>query len=94
MRGLFFFGTPHQGLRTEELERIIDVASHKRGNLIIQLREGAEFLEDQKEHMVQVWSYIAQRKVNVVSFYETRETRTVTMVSSKSSHTRTPAYST
>ncbi|KAA8893236.1 hypothetical protein FN846DRAFT_963294, partial [Sphaerosporella brunnea] len=73
--GLFFFGTPHQGLRTEELERVIDVASHKRGNLILQLREGAEFLQTQKEDMIRVWEYVKRGKV--VSFYEIRDTATV-----------------
>jgi len=70
--GIFLFGTPYQGLRTDELEEIVDVYS--RGqilNLIMQLKEGSEFLENQKEDLVRIWERFNGK---VVSFYETVKT--------------------
>ncbi|KAF8536358.1 hypothetical protein BDD12DRAFT_290351 [Trichophaea hybrida] len=74
-RGIFFFGTPHQGLRTDELEEMIDVDSGgQRCNLIMQLKEGSEFLENQKEDLIRIWEGFKQK---VVSFYETVKTPSV-----------------
>jgi len=49
---LFLFGTPHGGLRTDELDAMVDAEFHSKGShsyLLYQLREGSEFLEAQKE---------------------------------------------
>jgi hypothetical protein len=77
-RGIFFFGTPHQGLQTNELEDMVAAYSGKpKNNLIMQLKEGSEFLEEQKESMLYVWEMF---KHKVVSFYETVTTPSVRMV--------------
>jgi len=76
--GIFFFGTPHQGLRTDELEGVVDVDSTQRHNLIMQLKEGSEFLETQKEHLLPIFKTLQGLKV--VSFYETVKTASVGMV--------------
>jgi len=77
-RGIVFFGTPHQGLRTDELEDMVAAYSGKpNNNLIMQLKEGSEFLEEQKESMLYVWEMF---KHTVISFYETVMTPSVRMV--------------
>jgi len=78
-RGIFFFATPHQGLCTDALEQIVDAdLGGQTSNLIMQLKEGSEFLENQKEHLLPIWDKFKQK---VVSFYETVGTPSVSMVS-------------
>ncbi|KAF8539938.1 hypothetical protein BDD12DRAFT_980660 [Trichophaea hybrida] len=75
-RGILLFGTPHQGLRTDELEEMVDIDSGgQRSNLIMQLKEGSEFLENQKEDLIRIWEGFQR---NVFSFYETVKTPSVT----------------
>lgn len=77
---MVFFGTPHGGLRTYDLEEMVDADSsayeESRLNLLRQLREGSEFLESQKE-LTSIWE---KYKPNVLSFYETGRTRAVSKV--------------
>jgi hypothetical protein len=81
MKSIMFFGTPHQGLRTYDLEEMVDAESGgyetSRHNLLKQLREGAEFLEVQKEELTYIWE---EYKPKIVSFYETASTPTVRRV--------------
>jgi len=76
---ILFFGTPHRGLHTVELEAMLDVMSSilesNRADLIVQLREGSEFLESEADALVDILS-----RLKVVSFYETVETPTVKKV--------------
>jgi hypothetical protein len=81
IRGIFFFGTPHHGLRTTELYDMVDEESDlapKIQNLLAQLSEGSEFLENQKEYLSQVWKDFHGK---VCTFYETEWTKTVKKVS-------------
>ncbi|KAF8533302.1 hypothetical protein BDD12DRAFT_984533 [Trichophaea hybrida] len=75
---MLFFGTPHEGMRTYDLEEMVDVESGdyetSMHNLLRQLREGSEFLENQKEELCYIWK---EYKPNIVSFYETAPTPTV-----------------
>ncbi|KAF8241219.1 hypothetical protein K440DRAFT_665405, partial [Wilcoxina mikolae CBS 423.85] len=75
---IIFFGTPHQGMRTYDLEEMVDAESGgyetSRHNLLRQLREGSEFLENQKEELSYIWE---EYKPKIVSFYETVQTSTV-----------------
>jgi len=60
------------------------VAVHSGGqqnNLIMQLKEGSEFLEEQKEAMLRVWEVF---KGKVFSFYETVKTPSVKMMNNSS----------
>jgi hypothetical protein len=47
---IVFFGTPHQGIQTYELEEMLDGQSSSyetsRHNLLRQLREGSEWLDN------------------------------------------------
>jgi hypothetical protein len=77
-KGTFFFGTPHQGLRTEELEEMAkDLISDSSDttDLLRKLRAGSEFLESQSEELVEI---LDGKKV--VSFYELLGTQTVKKV--------------
>lgn len=78
-RGIFFFGTPHQGLQTEELEAMVEdmsgEAETSRSMLLKQLRENSEFLEAQRDNLTDIWD--GRR---IVSFYETVKTPTVKKV--------------
>jgi hypothetical protein len=82
MKSIIFFGTPHGGIRTYDIEEMVDAESGvyetSRQNLLKQLREGSEFLEVQKEEFSYIWE---EYKPNIVSFYETVKTRTVERVS-------------
>jgi hypothetical protein len=76
---IIFFGTPHQGLRTYDLEDMVDAESGEtsRLNMLKQLREGSEFLENQKDDLSYIWE---EYKPKIISFYETVLTPTVQMV--------------
>ncbi|KAF8537638.1 hypothetical protein BDD12DRAFT_930604 [Trichophaea hybrida] len=77
IQGIFFFGTPHQGLRTDELEQMVDMETggdQKIRNLLAQLTEGFEWLENQKEALIPVWEEFSGK---IFSFYETEKTKTV-----------------
>jgi hypothetical protein len=80
-RGIVFFGTPHNGLRTYDLEEMVDAESGgyetSKHNLLKQLREGSEFLEYQKDELSYIWE---KYKPNVLSFYETVPTAAVSKV--------------
>jgi hypothetical protein len=83
IRGIFFFGTPHRGLRTVELEEMageLDDADSrlKVQNLLRQLQDGSEFLENQKDDLSEVWEKFQGK---VFTFYETEKTPTVKKVS-------------
>jgi len=73
--GILLFGTPQQGIRTEELERVVGVHSAQRHNLILQLKEGSAFLENQREDLLPMLETFKEWKV--VSFYETMNTPSV-----------------
>jgi len=78
--GIFFFGTPHQGLRTVELCNIFDEqpdADVKVRDLLAQLHEGSEYLENQQEALRQMWDTIRGK---VITFYETETTKSVKKV--------------
>jgi hypothetical protein len=80
IQGIFFFGTPHEGLRTDELEDLLDIESggqESRRNLLMQLKEGSEFLENQKHDLSYIWEGFEGR---IVSFYETVKTKTIKKV--------------
>jgi hypothetical protein len=72
-RTVFFFGAPHNGMRTTELEAMVkDMFSDLESQatkLLLQLREGSEFLESQRDELVDIWS---GRKI--ISYYETVDT--------------------
>ncbi|KAF8543181.1 hypothetical protein BDD12DRAFT_874965 [Trichophaea hybrida] len=78
MHSIIFFGTPHQGMRTYDLEEMVDAESGSyetsRHNLLRQLREGSEFLENQKEDLSYIWE---EYKPKIISFYESVQTPTV-----------------
>ncbi|KAF8535479.1 hypothetical protein BDD12DRAFT_912762 [Trichophaea hybrida] len=67
---IFFAGTPHGGLRTDELEQMAKFElgdDHSMLNLLKQLREDSENLELQRKDLKTMWSSISK----VVTFYET-----------------------
>ncbi|KAI5802993.1 hypothetical protein EDC01DRAFT_645472, partial [Geopyxis carbonaria] len=68
--GMFLFGTPHQGLKIEELSQMVDNDTEGQ-YLLAQLKEGSEFLEQQRETLARVWKKFDGK---VVSFYETKKT--------------------
>ncbi|KAF8535741.1 hypothetical protein BDD12DRAFT_891916 [Trichophaea hybrida] len=80
MHSIIFFGTPHQGMRTYDLEEMVDAESSgyetSRHNLLRQLREGSEFLENQKEDLSYIWE---EYKPKIISFYESVQTPTIKM---------------
>jgi hypothetical protein len=55
------------------VDREID-SNLKVQNLLAQLREGSEFLENQKEHLTRVWERFHGK---VFTFYETGKTKSV-----------------
>lgn len=63
MKLIIFFGTPHQGLRTYDLEDMVDAESGEtsRLNMLKQLREGSEFLENQKDDLSYIWRSINRK---------------------------------
>lgn len=81
IRAIFLFGTPHQGLRTTELWEMVDEDSDysaKVKDLLAQLREGSEFLENQKQALGRV---LGDFRGRVCTFYETELSKSVKKVS-------------
>jgi hypothetical protein len=78
-RAIFFFGVPHHGMRTTELEAMVQDMSpdleSQPTKLLQQLREGSEFLESQRDELVNIW--VGRR---IISYYETVGTPTVKKV--------------
>lgn len=76
---IMFFGAPHGGLQADDLEEIVDIGAGcvQRRDLIMQLREGSEFLETQREDLINVWKDF---KGKIVSFFETVKTPSVIKV--------------
>ena len=69
---MFFFGTPHQGLAAAELEKAVGEKTDNRGALMLsQLKEGSEYLENQKEALLRLREEFSGE---VVTFYETKPT--------------------
>jgi hypothetical protein len=75
--GIFFFGAPHDGLHIDDLLHIVETDDEQRKYLIMQLTESSEFLENQKDDLINVWKGFRGR---VVSFFETVKTHTVQKV--------------
>jgi hypothetical protein len=80
IRGIFLFGTPHQGLRTAELCDMVDEETDyalKVQHLLAQLSEGSEFLENQRDALTRVWNDF---RGIVCTFYETQWSKSVKKV--------------
>jgi hypothetical protein len=75
---IFFAGTPHGGLRTDELEKMVEDLGSDDSilNLLHQIREDSEYLELQKKDLSKIWSTLSK----VVTFYETVKTPVVQKV--------------
>jgi hypothetical protein len=91
-RGLFFFGTPHDGLRTEELEKTIADLNAKFANnpeeqrwrrdlvdFIRNLSPGSDYLERLRDDVAKMLNGFPEG--SIVSFYETVRTNTTRSVS-------------
>jgi len=66
---MLFFGAPHNGLKFHGLETMVEVhRSEQRRNLVMQLKEGSEFVESQKEDLMKVWKDFTGK---LISFFET-----------------------
>ncbi|KAI5838328.1 hypothetical protein DFP73DRAFT_269681, partial [Morchella snyderi] len=76
VHGIFFFGTPHGGLRTKELSEMVNRAiwDRKTQILVAQLEEDCEFLENQKDNLSKMWAIF---KGKVFTFYETEKSKVV-----------------
>jgi len=82
-QGIFLFGTPHQGLQTDGLEAIADFDSGgQRKNLIMQLKQDSEYLENQTEDLIRIWTKFEGRKL--FSFYATMKQSVITVENARS----------
>ena len=72
VKGIFLFGTPHAGLKVDDLRQMVDDDDHQGQYILGQLRENSIFLDEQKDNLSRVWEAFQGK---VVTFYETRETR-------------------
>jgi hypothetical protein len=90
--GCFFFGTPHDGLRTEELEKTIADLNAKFANnpeeqrwrrdlidFIRNLSPGSDYLERLRDDVAKMLNGFPEG--SIVSFYETVRTNTTRSVS-------------
>jgi hypothetical protein len=72
IKGLFLFGTPHQGMKVEALDQMVDGNNKEAKYLLLQLQEGSEFMETHKDALVSIWD---DYHGAIVSFYETAKTK-------------------
>ena len=81
---IMFFGAPHKGIHTSDLETMADAVrgplGHTRGDLVKNLRANAEGLEARLERFVEVLE-LRGRDLRIISFYEQSLTRKFMMVS-------------
>lgn len=56
---LVFFGAPHNGLRTEELEAMVDDlglhGAERSHELLVLLRENSKYLEENRDNLAEIW---------------------------------------
>jgi hypothetical protein len=82
VRGIVFFGTPHQGLNVDDLKEMVAMQAEERDNydlpqLLDQLNNDSEFLGNQKEDCIPMWDQFTGK---ICSFFETGKTETVVSV--------------
>lgn len=77
IQGIILFGTPHNGARTDDLLEMVDKGNTDSEYFLLQLKEGSQFLEKEKEALVNLWS---RYQGKVVTFFETRDTKQLTKV--------------
>ncbi|KAK5995937.1 Vegetative incompatibility HET-E-1-like protein [Cladobotryum mycophilum] len=79
-RAVLFFGAPHAGMNVDALVEMVETITSgdrqsTRLKLLDQLRDDSDFLDDQKERLIQVWK---NPRLKLVSFYELQTTPVVT----------------
>jgi hypothetical protein len=78
VRGIIFFGTPHQGLNVDDLKEMMamqtEMDNYELPQLLDQLNNDSEFLGNQKEACNPMWKQFTGK---ICSFYETSKTETV-----------------
>jgi len=81
VRGIFFFGTPHQGLNIDDLREIVanqaETDNYELRQLLEQMNNHSGYLEDQREDCIPMWQQFTGK---ICSFYETERTATVVSV--------------
>jgi hypothetical protein len=87
VRGIVFFGTPHQGLNVDDLKDLVAMQTEKDNNelshLLDQLNNESEYLRNQKEDCISMWEQFTGK---ICSFYENSKTETVANVSLPKGH--------
>ncbi|KAI5793361.1 hypothetical protein FPQ18DRAFT_167883 [Pyronema domesticum] len=72
-KGLLFFGTPHHGLPTEDILRMIDDKKHaERADLVRSIGQGSEVLSEE----LRKFGYFAEN-YKIYSFYERQKTKSI-----------------
>jgi hypothetical protein len=79
---MLFFGTPHRGLRTYELEKVVNKSPREQdvNGILRDLQEDSEFLINHISHLFDIIQQLHKNGRKFVSFYETVDTPTVRMV--------------
>ncbi|KAA8911998.1 hypothetical protein FN846DRAFT_358793 [Sphaerosporella brunnea] len=75
---ILFFGTPHQGMEVEELCAMVKDASPRatsKYEILRDLERSSNFLNTQREDITNLWD--STLMIDILSFYETKKTRTV-----------------
>jgi hypothetical protein len=73
-RAILFFGTPHNRMEVEAL-RPVAKGQPSRQEILDQLKKGSSFLNEQREDIINLWD--SGSGIDILSFYETRKTKTV-----------------
>jgi hypothetical protein len=81
-RQMLLFGVPHQGMEIDEMLSMVEKTGGKsstRLDLVQTLSEGSNFLNTQREDIVNLWP--TGSNIQIVSFYERLKSPTVKRVS-------------
>jgi hypothetical protein len=81
-RQMLLFGVPHQGMEIDEMLSMVQKTGGKsstRLDLVQTLSEGSNFLNTQREDIVNLWP--TGSNIKIVSFYEKLKSPTVKRVS-------------
>lgn len=78
-RGLFLFGTPHQGLEIDAILKMIRGRSSRSIQGIVRdIGEGSNFVDTQRDALRRLWD--PNPNVYLVSFFETMDTKALEQV--------------
>jgi hypothetical protein len=88
VRGIIFFGVPHRGLETGDIQQMVS-NTNPRQELLAAISSGSEELKGQVEQFRHI---VKENKIQIISFYERKQTRGLSLVRYSPAFKRNPRF--